>query len=196
MLFISLLSAAYFYLEGSKRSCFIEDVPSETNIFGHFKSELSTGGSFIEDASVKLKVAISESPSGHVVKNMALSSKGKWSYTSSYSGPHQICISYPDGENFGNSRIHFDITIGEDFDPITNVADTLSDRIKDIDRLVQNALRDARFQRTKEAEFRDQSEKTHTKISNWTFIQMIILGLTCVWQMRTLKNFFTAKKLL
>ena len=196
MLLISAISAAYFYLEGAQRACFLEDVPSDTNIYGHYKTELSNAGSFVESTNVKLRVLISEMPSGHIVKDMTISQKGKWSYTSSFAGPHHICISFPPGVTIAKTRVHFDITIGEDFDPISNVAETLGDRVKDIDRLVQNALREARFQRTREAEFRDQTEATHAKISNWTFIQLFVLSLTCVWQMRTLKTFFTAKKLL
>eukprot|EP00835_Amoeboradix_gromovi_P006510 NODE_779_length_4292_cov_0.220606.p3 type:complete len:196 gc:universal NODE_779_length_4292_cov_0.220606:1886-1299(-) len=191
----SVIFAAYFYMENNKKTCFLEDVLPNTDIHGHYKTELSTGGLFVENSSVKLRVSITEMPSQHVVKEMTVSYKGKWTYTTASANPHHICISFPPGYEFSKTRVHFDITIGEDFDTITNVAESLGDRIKDIDRLVQNALREARFQRTREAEFRDQTEKTHGKISNWTFVQLFVLGLTCVWQMRTLKNFFTAKKL-
>ncbi len=195
-MFFTLTFAAYFYLEGAKRSCFVEDVPSDTNIYGHYKTELGSGTQFVESTSVKLRVLISEMSNGHVAKDMTISNKGKWSYTASTSGAHQICISFPPGLQVDKTKVHFDITIGEDFDPITNVADTIGDRIKDIDRLVQNALRESRFQRNREADFRNRSESANSKISNWTFIQLLVLGLTCIWQMRTLKNFFTAKKLL
>ena len=47
----------------------------------------------------------------------------------------------------------------------------------------------------RESEFRDSSEATNSKVVWWTILQFIVLGLTCAWQLRHLKGFFEAKKL-
>lgn len=47
----------------------------------------------------------------------------------------------------------------------------------------------------REAEFRDQSESTNSRVVWWTIAQIVVLGVTCLWQMRHLKGFFEAKKL-
>jgi hypothetical protein len=47
----------------------------------------------------------------------------------------------------------------------------------------------------REAEFRDQSESTNSKIVRYTIIQLIVLGVTCAWQLSHLRSFFIKQKL-
>lgn len=47
----------------------------------------------------------------------------------------------------------------------------------------------------REAEFRDQSESTNSKIVKWTLIQLFVLGATCAWQLSHLRSFFIKQKL-
>jgi p24 family protein alpha len=55
--------------------------------------------------------------------------------------------------------------------------------------------REQQYQREREAEFRDTSESVNSRVIWWTIIQIIVLGVTGVWQMRHLKHFFQTKKL-
>jgi len=47
----------------------------------------------------------------------------------------------------------------------------------------------------REAEFRDQSESTNARVVRWTLIQLVVLGVTCTWQLSHLKSFFIKQKL-
>jgi hypothetical protein len=47
----------------------------------------------------------------------------------------------------------------------------------------------------REAEFRDQSESTNARVVRWTLIQLVILGVTCAWQLSHLRAFFIKQKL-
>lgn len=47
----------------------------------------------------------------------------------------------------------------------------------------------------REAEFRDQSEHTNSRVVRWTLIQLVVLGVTCVWQLSHLRSFFIKQKL-
>jgi p24 family protein alpha len=47
----------------------------------------------------------------------------------------------------------------------------------------------------REAEFRDQSETTNARVVRWMFIQVIVLGATCAWQLSHLRSFFIKQKL-
>jgi hypothetical protein len=47
----------------------------------------------------------------------------------------------------------------------------------------------------REAEFRDQSEHTNSRVVRWTIIQLVVLGVTCVWQLSHLRAFFIKQKL-
>ncbi len=47
----------------------------------------------------------------------------------------------------------------------------------------------------REAEFRDQSEHTNSRVVRWTLIQLAVLGVTCAWQLSHLRAFFIKQKL-
>lgn len=47
----------------------------------------------------------------------------------------------------------------------------------------------------REAEFRDQSEATNARVVRWTIIQLVVLGVTCAWQLSHLRAFFIKQKL-
>jgi hypothetical protein len=47
----------------------------------------------------------------------------------------------------------------------------------------------------REAEFRDQSEHTNSRVVRWTIIQLVILAVTCIWQLSHLRAFFIKQKL-
>jgi hypothetical protein len=47
----------------------------------------------------------------------------------------------------------------------------------------------------REAEFRDQSETTNARVVRWTIIQLVVLGVTCAWQLSHLRAFFIKQKL-
>ena len=47
----------------------------------------------------------------------------------------------------------------------------------------------------REAEFRDQSEATNARVVRWTLVQLVVLGITCAWQLSHLRAFFIKQKL-
>lgn len=51
------------------------------------------------------------------------------------------------------------------------------------------------YQRRREHAFRDTSEVTNSRVLWWSVAQVAVLVLTAAWQMRYLRGFFTAKKL-
>lgn len=47
----------------------------------------------------------------------------------------------------------------------------------------------------REAEFRDQSEATNSRVVRWTLIQLAVLSAACAWQLSHLRSFFIKQKL-
>lgn len=47
----------------------------------------------------------------------------------------------------------------------------------------------------REAEFRDQSEATNSRVVRWALIQVVVLSVTCAWQLSHLRSFFIKQKL-
>ncbi|CAO3635951.1 unnamed protein product [Cunninghamella blakesleeana] len=88
----------------------------------------------------------------------------------------------------------FDDPTGDHHDHKETLHD-LARKIHELNERVQDILREQQFQKEREAEFRDLSESTNSRIVWWTVLQIIVLGVVCVWQMRHFKSFFVAKKL-
>lgn len=109
------------------------------------------------------------------------------------------------------------MTIGESSVIESSDKDKLQDlesRIKDLNSRLQDVRRDQVFQRVRrvilgflclgngtnsiqerEAEFRDQSESTNSRVVRWMLIQLLVLGGTCAWQLSHLRSFFIKQKL-
>jgi hypothetical protein len=47
----------------------------------------------------------------------------------------------------------------------------------------------------REAEFRDQSEATNSRVVRWTLMQLAVLSIACAWQLSHLRSFFIKQKL-
>lgn len=95
--------------------------------------------------------------------------------------------------------------------------DDLAQKIRDLNSRLQDVRREQVFQRVgffspsfyggrkddgvligvqeREAEFRDQSEHTNSRVVRWTLIQLAVLGITCAWQLSHLRAFFIKQKL-
>jgi hypothetical protein len=93
---------------------------------------------------------------------------------------------------------------------------TLVEKVQDLNSRLQDVRREQIFQRVsapsvfttyaaqrkmlttiqeREAEFRDQSESTNSRVVRWTLIQLAVLGVTCAWQLTHLRAFFVKQKL-
>ncbi|KAI9869539.1 MAG: emp24p/erv25p- protein, partial [Watsoniomyces obsoletus] len=68
-------------------------------------------------------------------------------------------------------------------------------KVQDLNSRLQDVRREQIFQREREAEFRDQSETTNSRVVRWTLIQLVVLGVTCAWQLSHLRAFFIKQKL-
>ena len=58
-----------------------------------------------------------------------------------------------------------------------------------------NAEANCSFSQEREAEFRDQSEATNSRVVRWTLIQLAVLSAACAWQLSHLRSFFIKQKL-
>ncbi|TPX32257.1 hypothetical protein SmJEL517_g04562 [Synchytrium microbalum] len=71
----------------------------------------------------------------------------------------------------------------------------LARRVRELNHRIAAVRREQQYQRVRESEFRDTSESTNSRVVNWALAQLVILRLTCLWQVRHLKSFFIDKKL-
>ncbi|TPX34575.1 hypothetical protein SmJEL517_g02871 [Synchytrium microbalum] len=201
---VSQCSSLYFYLEGGESKCFIEELPMQTVVLGHFKAEEwnDQHQRYMENPASGIQIFVEELPSRHEVMNQKAASSGKFAFTAAEAGDHSICFSSNTSSGwFSTSRIklHLDLTIGDEDDAKTTkpkeVISDLARRVRELNHRIAAVRREQQYQREREAEFRDTSESTNSRVVNWAVAQLVILGLTCLWQVRHLKSFFIAKKL-
>lgn len=132
----------------------------------------------------------------HLVTSSMGPSEGKFAFTSHEAGDHSICLATkllsgtgykPSPDDHGHQvRMHLDIIIGEakpdnspqDRQHITDLAG----RVRELNDKLRDIRKEQQFQREREAEFRDASERANSRAVIWSLVQGATLIATCVWQ--------------
>ncbi|KAJ4365288.1 emp24p/erv25p- protein [Neocucurbitaria cava] len=202
--------ALHFFMDGAVQKCFYEELPKDTLVVGHYHAETwqDATKSFQTQPDVGVFVTVEETfDNNHRIVAQRGSSEGRFTFSAADSGQHRICITpqnVPSGGGWLGTGVHgtvkftLDLAIGEtsriestDKDKV----ETLVQKVTDLNSRLQDIRREQVFQREREAEFRDQSESTNARVVRWTLIQLVILGVTCVWQLSHLRAFFIKQKL-
>ncbi|KAI1630304.1 emp24/gp25L/p24 family/GOLD-domain-containing protein [Exophiala viscosa] len=214
---LSTSQALYFYLDGTTPKCFYEDLPKDTLVVGTYKAEAynQQTQSFHTTSDLQIQVTVEEVfDNDHrvVTQTTASSDKpSKFTFTAADPGQHRLCFTPTGpgaisiagwfssaGATMGGIKLSVDMAIGatskiesEDKSKIDNIVT----KVKELNARLTDVRREQVFQREREAEFRDQSEATNSKIVRWTLIQLTVLGVTCAWQLSHLRAFFIKQKL-
>ncbi|XP_068797138.1 transmembrane emp24 domain-containing protein 11 isoform X2 [Struthio camelus] len=97
-------------------------------------------------------------------------------------------------------RIHLDIRVGEHFldEAIAQAKDKVNEvnfRMEHLIEQIQHISKEQNYEREREENFRKISEQTNSNILWWAIVQTLILISIGIWQIKSLKDFFIAKKL-
>ncbi|XP_023238180.1 transmembrane emp24 domain-containing protein eca-like [Centruroides vittatus] len=194
----------YFHITEVERKCFIEEIPDETLVVGNYKCQLydpKTGGYMPSSPGIGMHVEVKD-PDDKVIMSKVYSSEGRFSFTSNDPGEHVICLYSNTTKWFSGSqlRVHLDLQVGEHAIDYGNVAQKeklteLQLRVRQLLDQVEQITKEQNYQRYREERFRTTSESTSQRVLWWSIFQTIILILMGLWQMRHLKSFFEAKKL-
>ncbi|KAL1968855.1 hypothetical protein VTN77DRAFT_1216 [Rasamsonia byssochlamydoides] len=198
--------ALHLYIEGREQKCFFEELPKDTLVVGHYKAEVfnQQTNSYIADSSLNMLITVDEVfDVHHRVVSQRSPQSGRFTFTAADSGQHKICFT-PDIQSGGwlsggpRVKLTLDIAIGAtskiESEDQGKMADIVQ-RVKDLNSRLQDIRREQVFQREREAEFRDQSEATNSRVVRWTLIQIAVLSVTCAWQLSHLRSFFIKQKL-
>ncbi|KAH7094705.1 emp24/gp25L/p24 family/GOLD-domain-containing protein [Paraphoma chrysanthemicola] len=202
--------ALHFYMDGAIQKCFFEELPKETLVVGHYHAEAwdDQTKSYLTKQDVGVFVTVEETfDNNHRIVAQRGSSQGRFTFSAADSGQHRICVTpqnVPTGGGWLGSGVHgtvkftLDMAIGETSKIESTDKDTvqtLVQKVQDLNSRLQDVRREQIFQREREAEFRDQSETTNSRVVRWTLIQLVVLGVTCAWQLSHLRAFFIKQKL-
>lgn len=208
----TVAQALYFFIDGTQPKCFFEDLPKDTLVVGHYEAkewdDNMRGWAKHDGISIYISVDEIFDNNHRVVSNRGQAS-GRFTFSAAEAGEHKICftpssnsgrqgwLSSSDHPN-GGIKLQLDLAIGE----TSQIESTdkgkmedLSQRVKDLNSRLQDIRREQVFQREREAEFRDQSESTNSRVIRWMVIQVVVLAATCAWQLSHLRSFFIKQKL-
>lgn len=201
---VAVCHGLYFHIDEGERKCFIEEVPEETLIVGNYKCQLfdpNTGGFMPSSPGIGMHVEVRD-PEDKIILSKVYSSEGRFSFTSHSPGEHSICLYSNSSKWFSGSqlRVHLDLQVGEHAIDYASIAqkEKLSDlevRVKQLLSQTEQIAKEQNYQRYREERFRQTSESTNSRVLYWAVGQFVLLVGMGVWQMKHLKGFFEAKKL-
>ncbi|RMJ27826.1 endosomal cargo receptor Erp5 [Aspergillus sp. HF37] len=203
-------NALYFYMDGRQTRCFFEELPKDTLVVGNYKTEVlnTQTNLYAVDASLRMQITVDETfDNDHRVVSKRDANAGRFTFSAADPGQHKICFT-PDthvatggwlnGGAPGGVRVDLDMAIGETSKIETEDKGQMEDivrKVRDLNGRLQDIRREQVFQREREAEFRDQSETTNSRVVRWTMIQLVVLSAACAWQLSHLRSFFIKQKL-
>ncbi|KAF7971302.1 hypothetical protein HWV62_21464 [Athelia sp. TMB] len=195
-------NALHFYLDANEKRCFIEELPTDTVVEGHYKAlEWSEARQeYVLESELGILVEVEEVHSGHTVVKTKGPAEGRFTFTSHEAGDHSLCLSTNYTSWFSNThiRLYLDIVVGTtkaDLDHDRNHISEMSAKIRDLNLKLEDVRREQQYQREREAGFRDLSESTNSRAVWYSVAQIVVLLATCFWQLRHLKNFFQDRKM-
>ncbi|XP_010639970.1 transmembrane emp24 domain-containing protein 11 [Fukomys damarensis] len=202
----SLSASFYFHSEEREEKCIIQDVPSETLITGTFKIQQwdIDRHDFLEAAPGLGMFVTITSYNEEVLFSKLFDSQGTFYFTSHSPGEHIICLESNSTRlmSFGGSRlrIHLDIRVGEhDLDvTIAQAKDKVNEvtfKLEHLIEQIEQILKEQNYQRDREENFRMTSEDTNSNVLWWALAQTLIFISVGIFQIKYLKDFFIAKKL-
>ena len=196
----------YFHMGETEKKCFVEEIPQETMVTAKYRVQLyddTTRDYFPASPGIGMQVEVLD-PDRKYVLSKFYASEGRFFFTSHMPGEHHICLLTNSTKwrlfAGGRLRVHLEFLVGEHANDYAAIAvkDKLTElqlRMRQLlDQIIQITKEQA-YQRVREEVFRTTSESTNRRVLWWASLQTIILVATGVWQMRHLKGFFEAKKL-
>uniref|UniRef100_A0A8C9UTB4 GOLD domain-containing protein n=2 Tax=Spermophilus dauricus TaxID=99837 RepID=A0A8C9UTB4_SPEDA len=143
-------------------------------------------------------------PQQKVLLSKSFGPEATFHFTSYSPGEHIICLESNStrfvsvGER--RLRIHLDIRVGEHdlHAAIAQAKDKVNEvtfKLEHLMEQIEQILKEQDYQRDREEIFRMTSEDTNSNVLWWAFTQTLIFISVGVFQMKYLKDFFIAKKL-
>lgn len=201
--YLMLAVAMYFDLGEKEEKCIIEEIPEDMLVTGHFLLEPWHSQKAIHGRHLGVTVTVKD-PNNEVQMTKRHGKFGKFTFTAHASGQHFLCFQ-TNSTRFAvfagdKMKLHLDVQMGEhpidsDTEKTKDHMEILESKLNHLTDQILYIIRYQEYQREKEEEFRQVSEDTNGKVLWWAVVQTFILLSVGFWQMKRLKDFFVAKKL-
>ncbi|KAJ8522735.1 hypothetical protein ONZ45_g702 [Pleurotus djamor] len=202
LFFAVAANALHFYLDANERRCFIEEVPSDTVVEGHYRAlewdEQQQG--YVENPDLGIIVQVDETESSHTVVKTRGPYDGRFTFTSHIAGDHSLCLStnYTSWFSHTHIRMYLEIVVGTAKANVEHDRSHVSEmaaKVRDLNQKLEDIRREQQYQREREADFRDLSEATNSRAVWYSVAQVVIMIVVFSWQLNHLKRFFEDRKM-
>lgn len=195
----TLIQGTHVYMKSGELRCFYEGLKAGELLIGDIDTTVEKNGVFEEDPQLKVSITVDETfDDDQRVMNQQSSHSGDFAFTALESGEHRVCMKplyTVDTTARIRMAIEFEIEKVEVLDSKKkDTVEALKTRVRQLVSRLQTIRGQQDLIRVNEAIFRDQSEAANSKISTWSFIQIIVLVAVCWFQLKYLKNFFVKQK--
>ncbi|KAH3672174.1 hypothetical protein WICMUC_004435 [Wickerhamomyces mucosus] len=204
-LYLSIANAFYFYITGGDRKCFYKELSQGTLLVGKYDVEVydPNTDSFSKTTAKQLGVIIDVEEvfdDNHRVVHQKGAPNGEFTFSAIDSGDHRICFQPQSGGWLAKvkTKVNVDFEIGDNEkldSKKKGKVQSLTEKVKILNNKILDIKREQKLMREREASFRDQSEKTNSRVVRWSIIQLVALGATCAWQLNHLRTFFVKQKI-
>ncbi|PVU94587.1 hypothetical protein BB561_002430 [Smittium simulii] len=135
------------------------------------------------------------------IMNQKSSNKGKFTFTVIDGGKHEICFTvHANSNDFPSTskvKVTLDLAVKEDreVEKTSEKIDSLYKSLIDLNNQISRIRKEQIYQRERGTKFNDTNEAINYRIFIWIIVQICLIVAVCFWQLRHLRRFFEAKKL-
>ncbi|KAL9095689.1 MAG: hypothetical protein Q9165_002121 [Trypethelium subeluteriae] len=161
--FLARANALYFFLDSDTKRCFYEELPKDTLVVAHYKTELwnEPTRTYTVNEQVGIQITVDEVfDNDHRVINLKGSDHGRFTFTAADAGDHKICFTPSNadvqrgwlsgGMPAGAVKFDLDIAIGETSQIESTDKGKMTDiesKVRDLNSRLQDIRREQVFQR-------------------------------------------------
>eukprot|EP00160_Parvularia_atlantis_P017023 Unigene5684_Nuclearia_a/m.17350 Unigene5684_Nuclearia_a/g.17350 ORF Unigene5684_Nuclearia_a/g.17350 Unigene5684_Nuclearia_a/m.17350 type:complete len:240 (-) Unigene5684_Nuclearia_a:64-783(-) len=192
--------ALHFYLEHGAQRCFTEMLPKGTLVVANYRALVEDNGVYVENNEVGVLVNVMDMTNRNYLLKLKKDHAGRFTFTATYAGDHEICIRTNQTAWFRSAqkaKMYFDMTVGEGAHDINEQRERLSSlalQIRDLNNRVVDIRREQQYQKEQEEVFRDLSEAVNSRVVWFVLLQVVVMLVVTLWQLRHLTRFFAEKK--
>ncbi|RKO97688.1 hypothetical protein CXG81DRAFT_11566 [Caulochytrium protostelioides] len=201
------VQAIYFYLEADQQRCFFEELPAQTTVIASHQAEMlrESDWTWVPATDIGIRARVETVPARVPIIEQHSEPQGRITFTTTTAGDHEICLQVSGrlrpGPNGAPARIrlHFDLLFGDaGHDPTAGKREAIDAVVRQISNL-QTRMTQIRTEqqtlREREVDFRNLSERVNGHVVWYSLLQFFALAAAVTWQVRQLRGFFVAKKL-
>jgi len=192
--------AISFYIPEAKEKCFLMDIAEDTVVLVKYDL-LDSPPEGSSDQGVMLSILDHNS---NIINKRNVAGNGTASFTSQKMGEHKICLTLLNANWLGSlkkARFKLDIDFTKDEVSHTNLAS--KDQVSHLEGISENMrdrlneiIKAQDYARQKEALYKDESENINSRIMWFTLFQSLVILVSGIWQIVSLRRYFITRKLL